>query len=193
MIDDVIARKNLLRRQMHDTIASLGDLEAASEALCHRLIRLPELAVSGVVSGYAATQREVNIDAALTSLLATGTVVCLPAVNGSHLALRAVTDLGDLLPGWQDVREPHAGAPTLRPAAVDVLLVPGLAFDATGNRLGHGGGHFDRLLARVRRGAVVVGIALDEQVVATVPTAGHDHPVSVLVTPTRTIRPAGST
>ena len=173
---------------------AIADINAASAAVCARLDHLPELAGRRVVCGYAATAREVAVDASLRRLIADGVTVCLPWVQGADLGISAIADLdADLAPGWRGVREPALERrQPLRPSAIEATIVPGVGFDADGNRLGYGGGHFDRFLPRLPRGAVVVGIALDEQVVAALPVEPHDRPVDVIVTPTRTLRPSPS-
>ena len=187
----VDAQKNLLREHLLAARNAAGGLAEASAAVSRRLLNLPELAGVRTLSGYAATAKEVAIDEALTGLLARGVTVCLPWVDGSSLGVAPVSSLDDLQPGWRGVREPPpADRHALRPTALQALIVPGLGFDRAGNRLGYGGGHFDRLLAQVRSGTVVIGVGLDEQVVAAIPTDSHDHPVDVVVTPTSTIRPA---
>ena len=183
--------KQRLRGRLLAARNAVGPLAEVSAAVSRRLATLPELAVVTTVLGYAATPREVSVDAALEALLARGVTVCLPWVDGPALGVAAVSSLSVLEPGWRDLREPPAaGRRPLRPSALDVLVVPGVGFDAAGNRLGYGGGHFDRLLARIRRGAVVVGVALDEQICTAIPTEAHDRRVDVIVTPTRTVRPA---
>lgn len=183
--------KNPLRRHLIALRDAAGDLSGASAAICARLDRLPELAGRQVVSGYAATPRELSIDASLRRLLDDGVTVCLPWVQGLELGMSAVADLAaDLAPGWKGVREPVPDRRRpLRPSALQGAVVPGLGFDPAGNRLGYGGGHFDRFLGRLSRGAVVIGIALDDQVVDAIPVEPHDRPVDVIVTPTSTLRP----
>lgn len=183
--------KNVLRAQLLRLRNDEPDIQGASAAVSGRLATLPELAVVRTVLGYAATPHEVCIDEALRTLLARAVVVCLPWVDGPALGLARVRDLDhDVAPGWRGVREPvPAGREALRPTAVDAVLVPGVGFDPNGNRLGHGGGHFDRLLAQVRRDTALIGIALDSAVVDAVPVEAHDRPVHVIVTPTRTLRP----
>lgn len=183
--------KAALRTRLLAIRDAAADLTAASAAVCSRLERLPELAGARVVAGYAALPAEVSVDPMVRQLLADGVVVCLPWVAGPDLILGQIEDLDtDLAPGWRGVREPLLGRRRpLRPTAVDVALVPGVGFDVAGNRLGYGGGHFDRLLPRLRRGAVAVGVCLDEQVVEALPVEAHDRPVDLIVTPTRTLRP----
>ena len=183
--------KQRLRGRLLAARDAAGPLAEASAAVSRRLASLPELAGVATVLGYAATPREVSVDAAMESLLGRGVTVCLPWVDGPALGVAAVSSLAVLEPGWRGLREPPLiGRRSLRPSALDVLIVPGLGFDTAGNRLGYGGGHFDRLLARIRRGAVVIGVALDEQICTAIPTAAHDRRVDVIVTPTRTVRPS---
>jgi 5-formyltetrahydrofolate cyclo-ligase len=78
--------------------------------------------------------------------------------------------------------QPHATAPRVGPDAIDVLLVPGLVFDLYGNRLGHGAGYFDRLLATTRAGAKLVGIVPAALVVDRLPVEPHDIPMGYLAT-----------
>lgn len=79
--------------------------------------------------------------------------------------------------------QPRADAPRVDPAAVDLVLVPGLAFDRGGGRLGHGQGHYDRLLPTLPPDVPRVGVAIDALVVARVPTEAHDVPMTHLLTP----------
>lgn len=184
-------QKNLLRARLLAQRDAAGDLDAASTAVCDRLEVLEELAAVATVAGYAATPREISVDAALESLLRKGVTVCLPWVDGPVLRVARIEDLArDLAPGWRGLREP---VPTLRAplaeSVLDAVLVPGVGFDRAGNRLGHGGGHFDRLLARVRRDTMLIGIALDTGIVDAIPVQAHDRRVHVIVTPTQTLRP----
>jgi 5-formyltetrahydrofolate cyclo-ligase len=187
------AEKSTLREVLRGRRLTGGDLAEATAAVCGRLLRLPELAGVQLVAGYAATPSELAIDDALRALAAQGVTVCIPWVDGQRLHLAAVGDLAaDLAPGWRGLREPRPERrQPVRPARVDALIVPGVGFDRHGHRLGQGGGHFDRLLGQTRRGAAVIGVTFDECVVDEVPVQPHDRSVDVVVTPTRTLRPAG--
>ena len=79
--------------------------------------------------------------------------------------------------------QPRPDAPPVDPGAIDLVLVPGLAFDIHGARLGHGQGHYDRLLQRIPGHAPRVGVTLDALVVERLPTEPHDVPMSHLLTP----------
>ena len=105
------------------------------------------------------------------------------------LRLYAVASLTeDLLPGVWGIREPDPAR--CREASIeeiDFILVPGVAFDASGGRLGYGGGFYDRLLGHARPGVPKVAGAFSLQVVAAVPVEDHDCRVTTLVTETETI------
>lgn len=184
------SEKNELRARLLAAAPAGAILRSASHAVCARLGDLPELTTATTVLAYAATPREVSVDEALDRLLAAGVTVCLPWVAGEELGIGAITDLHeDVAPGWGGIREP---TPTRRRAvpvsALDAVIAPGVAFDAAGNRLGHGGGHFDRLLAAVRPDAVRIGVGTDAQLIAAVPTEAHDEPVDIVITPSVTLR-----
>jgi len=114
--------------------------------------------------------------------------VLLPRVepDREELTLRVVAE-GDLLePGDFGVPEPRADSPVLAPHDVDLVLVPGLAFDERGHRIGYGAGFYDRLLPLLGR-ALTVGIAFDFQLVAEIPDTPGDAPVALLVTDARVL------
>lgn len=87
-------------------------------------------------------------------------------------------------------RQPVASAPARDPSEVDVWLVPGLAFDVHGTRLGHGAGYYDRVLALRRRDAVLVGVTVDRRLVTDLPREDHDVAMTMLVTE-EGLRPTG--
>lgn len=118
-------------------------------------------------SGLAADMRE--IDWAVTRTPATGPLTVHPLASRMELHPYGF-------------RQPVAGSPTVDPVTIDAVLVPGLAFDEEGNRLGHGAGYYDELLGRIRPDAETVGVALERFVVDGVPVEAHDRPVGWLAT-----------
>ena len=126
----------------------------------------------------------------LEAALAHGKVVALPRVNLQRrlLDLCLIGDPAlDVAPGYRGIPEPRSHCTPIDPSAIDWALVPGVAFDADGRRLGYGGGYYDRLLPRLRPDAHRIAGALDVQVVDRVPAAAHDLAVDAVVTPTRTL------
>ncbi|MDQ3538014.1 MAG: 5-formyltetrahydrofolate cyclo-ligase [Actinomycetota bacterium] len=188
MARDTSAGKAALRRTLLNARDKLPPSVrvAGAASVCRTVADLPVVVAAQSVLGYAAFGSELRIDALLETLLARGTTVHLPWVDGDQLRVAEVVDFSnDLTPGWRGVREP---SPSRRravgPRILDVVIAPGVGFDRNGGRLGYGGGHFDRLLVCLRPDAVVVGVAFDEQVVEAVPTEAHDRAVDVVVTPT---------
>lgn len=155
-------------------------LAAAGEAVADRV--WPLLRTASVVLAHAALPEELPLDPLVRRLLADGRTVGLPRVTGPGvLALHVVADLDDLVPGAFGVREPTRDSPTLAPEAVAAVLVPGVAFDRDGGRLGYGGGYYDRLLPRLPA-ARRVGVCLEAQLVPAVAVEAHDQRVDAVVT-----------
>ena len=129
-------------------------------------------------------------DAALIAraALAAGKRVIVPRVDAPArtLALHRVEALAsDIVAGYRGIPEPRPSLGLAPPDEVDLALVPGVAFDASGARLGYGGGYYDRLLPMLRAGVPRIAGAFDEQIVDAVPTAAHDLAVDLIATPTR--------
>lgn len=96
-----------------------------------------------------------------------------------------ITSIDDLVPGYRGIREPARKEPA---SEVDAAIVPGVAFDERGGRLGYGGGFFDRFLESLDPGVPVVGVCFDAQIVEEVPREPHDRAVDLVVTERRVIR-----
>ncbi|HEX4902964.1 MAG TPA: 5-formyltetrahydrofolate cyclo-ligase, partial [Acidimicrobiales bacterium] len=115
-----------------------------------------------------------------------------PGLVGAYEVLPGEVDLAELVAGFAEVALPRhdgdavtfhvADGALVDPAELDVLLVPGRAFDRRGIRLGRGGGHYDRFLPRLRAGVPVVGVTVDERVVPRLPAEPHDVPMTHLAT-----------
>ena len=128
---------------------------------------------------------EPDIAPLLTDALAERKRVCLPrfdAAQGVYSGAQ-VSSRADLAPGRFGALEPHEGCPAVSLKQLDLALVPGIAFDLAGRRLGRGKGFYDRLLIEVP--GHKCGIAFDAQIVAQVPEEPHDVRVNSILTPTR--------
>jgi|DEB0MinimDraft_10_1074344.scaffolds.fasta_scaffold00551_11 5-formyltetrahydrofolate cyclo-ligase len=155
-------------------------VRAARDAAIVATLRiLPELAGAGDLLLYAALPGEPDLDALLGDP-PPGARVLLPRVEGDRIVAVPHRPGTPLAPGALGVREPTGAAVALD--VLDAVVLPGVAFDATGWRLGRGGGHYDRLLAAVAGRAVAVGVTHEDAVLPTVPREPHDRPVDVLVT-----------
>jgi 5-formyltetrahydrofolate cyclo-ligase len=128
----------------------------------------------------------------LAAALALGKTVVVPRVDrpSRMLELHAISDLGrDIAPGYLGIDEPLPHCASVEPTAIDWVLVPGVAFDLSGHRIGYGGGYYDRLLPSLRRDAPRIAGAFELQIVERIQAAPHDVRIDAIVTEARTIVP----
>ncbi|MEV4942166.1 5-formyltetrahydrofolate cyclo-ligase [Streptomyces zaomyceticus] len=185
MSEKTVLRSRLLAARAALTAESLAHTAAS---LAHRGLELAELAGASTVAAYVSVGREPGTRALLDALHARGVRVLLPVLLPDNDLDWAVYEGPErLAKAGRGLLEPVG--PRLGPEAVcaaDAVLLPGLAVDGRGMRLGRGGGSYDRVLARLTRAgtdpALVVLLYADE-VVARVPEEPHDHPVHAVVTP----------
>ncbi len=156
---------------------------AAAAALAERVLALPEVAAARVVAAYAGTGTELPTVPLLDALRARDVVVLLPVLLPDDALAWGRYD-GTLVTGRRGLLEPSSSGEAL--ATAEVVVVPGVAYDSVGRRLGRGGGSYDRALATVS--VPVVGLALDDEVLPEVPVETHDRSVDIVVTPTRVLR-----
>ncbi len=150
------------------------------------MLRLPAFRRASTVCCYVALPYEVQTRRLIEDMLARGKRVVVPVMQTRTRRLR-LSELRDpsteLAPGPFGVWEPHPRARRPMPIRdVELVLVPGLAFDRRGHRLGHGHGYYDRFLARLPRSASTVGLAFACQVLDRLPAASHDHTVRAVLT-----------
>lgn len=142
------------------------------------------LRVGASVSGFSAINDEISPLALMARLAADGHPLALPAMQGKGkpLIFRTWVPGDEMAPAVWGIAEPLATRDIVEP---DIVLVPLLAFDAAGYRLGYGGGFYDRTLERLRRikPVIAVGIAYDEQRVDAVPHLDYDQPLDWVLTP----------
>lgn len=195
--------KRMLRREFLGVRNRLTTdvVRESSDALAEHALELPELARARTVAAYVSVGSEPGTLTLLDALLTRGVRVLLPALlPDNDLDWGAYAGEGSL------ARVQHGGkmalfepsGELLGPDAVlsaDVVLLPGLAVDARGMRLGRGGGSYDRVLARLERAGArpaLVVLLYDTEVVERVPAEAHDRPVQAVVTPSGARRFAGS-
>jgi 5-formyltetrahydrofolate cyclo-ligase len=191
-VDDAVAlvraRKAALRRATRIARDELSATEraAAAAAAEERLWRLPELHAARTVALYAAHRAEIDVSRLAARLRERGVRTLLPRVSGDALELVAATVGSPLAPGYRGIAEP--AGPAIDPEVVDAIVVPGVAFDPTGGRLGQGGGHYDRLLAELPPDTARIGVSFACQLVPSVPREPHDLALDVVVTDRGTYR-----
>lgn len=184
-------RKRALRAEMIAARARLSpaEREASSRAVAERVASLPAFAGARTVALYPSLGAEVGTAEIARRALAAGKRLAWPRLAPGALALAFAACLPDeLVPGPLGTREPPPEAPAVALAEIDCLLVPGVAFDARGRRLGRGRGHYDATLAALPPGAARIGLAFEAQLVAEVPREPHDVPLDAVVTERRVLR-----
>jgi 5-formyltetrahydrofolate cyclo-ligase len=201
---DLLEQKRALRREMGRARADLPEpvRRARSEEACARLLGLPELAdLDGrTVAGYIALASKGELDPApaLEAMASRGARVAYPRVNRPDAPLTFhPADRDALVPGPFGLLEPPGDAPEVPPESLDLVVVPGVAFDSGGGRVGFGGGFYDRTFGDVATSAArrppLVGLCFDLQVVARCPAGPTDVRVDAVVTESRVLRLAQRT
>lgn len=147
-------------------------------------MRLDHYKDSSRILAYYPFRSEINTKIIINDALSQGKEIALPRVSKDHLDLYYIQDLDhDLEPGCYDIMEPvpkrcrRAKADT-----IDLVIVPGIGFDRDHNRLGYGGGFYDRLLMDIPEIVPRIALAFDIQVVDRIPVSGHDLKVDILIT-----------
>lgn len=184
-----------MRAALQERLAALTrfDIAAAASALGATALSLPELGEARIVSLFAGGRAEPPTRSIFDGLIDARHTVVLPRVEAKELRWYVLSRWSELRPGWRGILEPPAEAACeVFPAQIDLWLVPGLAFDARGGRLGRGGGYFDRTLDRARPTAARFGIGLEIQLVDEVPLGEADVALDGVVTPRQVVRASKS-
>lgn len=162
------------------------DIADKSREIKRNLFSLEVFLKSQTVSFYVSMETEVQTDEMVTEALAMGKRVAVPYIDreSGKLSLSELKDPAkELAPGPYTILQPHEEL--LRPVPleqVQLVIVPGVAFDPRGRRLGFGKGFYDKLLAQKGGGATCVGLAFQFQVLEEIPAYGHDVPMDMIVT-----------
>lgn len=185
-------RKKLLRQELREKLAAvpLGVLHERSLAACRLLFQQPEYRRASVVMIFLSVAHEVDTAPLALRAWEDSKRVLAPRVSWEQrrmLPIEIKSLTSDVQDGLMGIREPVEGMP-IPVADIDLVVVPGLAFDAEGNRLGRGRGFYDRFLSHRDYRAVSCGLALEEQVVDSVPHDANDARVHLLVTDTQVRR-----
>jgi len=187
MSESSLNTKAALRTAAREKLARLTaeEKDAASRRLCQRLAALPAWEAAHAVLLFAPRPDEPQIWPLVDELLATGRLAALPryvAASGTYEAAIIANPDRDVAPGRFGILEPNPVCRVADLNRLDLVLVPGLAFDSHGYRLGRGKGFYDRLLAAVS--GRTCGVAYDTQLVSTLPVEPHDVPLNCILTPT---------
>lgn len=177
-------RAALLAQRKH---LSLDTCLHLSLMVQERFLQLPEFAAARSLALYSPILNEVFTEEIFDQALKLNKRVVCPRVQGAGMEFFPVNSRDDLQAGNFGILEPR-GDRSIPIAELDLLLVPGVAFDQTGHRLGYGKGYYDRLLHQRSAGCRLVGLCFEFQLLPILPAEAHDIPMDLLVTEQRTLR-----
>jgi 5-formyltetrahydrofolate cyclo-ligase len=173
--------KTELRRRLRAELARMksADCAAASESIRTSIASLPRWQAARTLAAFVALPGEPDL---APFYWIPGRRLLLPRVEGEFLVFHEVREPTELIRGAFGVMEPKADiCPAVDPAESDIIFVPGLAFTHDGERLGRGRGYYDRMLDRLPRTVLRVGVCFAPQIVASLPSEAHDREVDVVV------------
>lgn len=183
MSDGPSADKQALRAQLLKRRAALPPALRAQmgRAVAERVLALPAYTACGMLFSYVSVRQEVDTRALIRAALRDGKRVAVPRCEGKRMVFYVIDSLDALLYGGFGLLEPPPGGETARPDARSLCLVPGLAFDGGGARIGYGGGFYDRFLPAfpgLSAGLCYSPLLAD----APLPVEPHDCRVDLVVT-----------
>jgi 5-formyltetrahydrofolate cyclo-ligase len=190
MLDRTSQSKRDLRSTIKARLAELSpqQLHDGSVAACQRVLQLESFAHASVVMMYMPLDREVDVTPIALQAFRAGKTVCVPRVDWERHDMTPVevTSIDDrtMEVDEHNLRTPRSGR-LVMPSLIDLVIVPGLAFDTSGNRLGRGGGFYDRFLARLRPGTARIGVCFDLQIIDRIPHVEQDMAVDLVATDRR--------
>jgi 5-formyltetrahydrofolate cyclo-ligase len=176
-----LSRKAAIREQARKNRIAQKDKESVSQTIVKAFMELPEYQSATTVMFYVDAGSEVRTRHLLPAALASGKRIVVPwcVVETNTLELFLLEDMSELVEGAYRILEPqaelrHLPQKHVQPVELDLVMVPGTAFDARGGRMGQGKGYYDRLLAQVRPDAPLIGLAFECQMFDEIPVDAHD-------------------
>ena len=178
--------KEMVRQQISDRLKTLSDrdIQQKSAQACKQLCELDEFKHAKVIMIYLSLPREVDTSAAILEAFGAGKKALVPKMIWQERKLIPVvieTLNCEMEIGRFGLRNP-VGNQTLPVSSIDLVVIPGLGFDESGNRIGRGAGFYDRFLADNQFSGFRCGLAFEDQVLNTIPVSDHDMSVDLLVT-----------
>ncbi len=190
---DPQAQKAAIREQARKNRVAQKNKEEISRDICEEFMAMPEYAAAKTVLWYVDAGSEVRTRHMLPEAMAKAAKVIIPfcIVETNQLELFWLEDMGELVEGAYKILEPASDLRMLpskrvQPEELDLVAVPGTAFDPSGGRMGQGKGYYDRLLSRVRPDCPLIALSFECQVFPSIPVAAHDVYMDLVLTEQKT-------
>ena len=179
--------KSLIRQELRKILEKEPDKDAKSRLIISQLLGIPEFRQAKILMTYLNTADEVRTAEYLARFAEGGKQLAVPYCEGEKIGLLLYHMRSELRPGAYGILEP---APELRclenrridPQTLDLVLVPGLGFDASGRRLGRGKGYYDRFLSSLPEETLLIGFAFECQLQHQIPQEPHDVLMDMVIT-----------
>ncbi len=176
---DLYERKTAIRKQAHENRKNQPEKDAISCKIVERFMELPEYQSAQTVMFYVDVRDEVRTRQALPEALASGKRIVVPYCLDGELELFHLENMDELELGMYRILEPKlelrtVAAKHLQPEDLDLVMVPGVAFDREGGRTGHGKGYYDKLLQHARPDAPLIALSFECQLFDAIPAEEHD-------------------
>jgi 5-formyltetrahydrofolate cyclo-ligase len=184
-------RKKQMREAAHAARNALPNKDELSRAICEKFTALPEYAAAQTVMYYVDVRSEVRTRHYLATALTHGKRIVVPYCIDGELELFHLESMDELEIGAYKILEPRkdlreVDAKHVQPEDLDLIMVPGVAFDRRGARMGHGFGYYDKLLEHARPDCPLIALAFECQFFDEIPTQAHDVYMDKILTETAT-------
>lgn len=184
--------KNILRKAIlaHRLALSAQELSVCGKAIQEAFMALPEYQAATSIALYASVNNEVSTEVLIDHALLSGKTVYLPSVVGADLEFRRFTSRNELVRGSFGIMEPVSGSELADVAALTMVVVPGVGFDLSGQRIGYGKGYYDKALHSLEGSGRLTAFCYDFQIVESLAGEKHDVVMDRIITERRIITPA---
>lgn len=180
--------KQLIRSQCNQTLSQFPSpyVKECEIQFTKQLLSLPIIQNAKTIFCYVSVGNEAGTNRFIEFMLAKEKVICVPkCLPNRQMQAIPITSLAQISKGYYGLLEPNLLLPAIPPSSIDLIIAPCLACDVHGNRLGHGGGYYDRYLSQMQ--APILCLCYEELLFPELPTTCYDIPVSTILTQKQTL------
>lgn len=181
-MDSKIKLRSFMKKLRNDI--DVNSKAMLDKAIFNNFIKSDFYLESNCIFIYVSYSSEVDTHNIIKRALLDGKLICVPKVINRDKGMEAliIRDFEELLPGAYGILEPHNNSLKVEPQKIDLIVLPGLAFDFQGGRLGYGGGFYDRFLCQTNEKTKKIALAYNNQIIEQVPMDNHDVPIDGIIT-----------